>query len=147
MLRHSVIESKISPKLVKNAHLCSNTRFSGLEWSFSKIQKPRTIRMKCSCHGTGTQDSGTSWRQATAWQSWLPSQDFHQFCSIDYISGLKWNFLEIQKSKIISLEYLIILRMTWGYITQGRQDKGSKFARGVTYSEYLSWHVANTLTH
>ena len=50
----------------QNAHLCSNTCFSGLEWSFAKIQKPRTIRMKCSCHGTGTQDSGTSGRQATA---------------------------------------------------------------------------------
>ena len=56
----------ISAKLVKIAHLCSNTRFSGLEWSFAKIQKPKTLRMKCSCHGTGTQDSGTSGRQATA---------------------------------------------------------------------------------
>ena len=40
--------------------------FLSLEWSFAKIQKPRTIRMRCSFHGTGTQDSGTSGRQATA---------------------------------------------------------------------------------
>ena len=39
----------ISSNLMKIAHLCSNTHFSGLEWSFGKIQKPRTIRMKCPC--------------------------------------------------------------------------------------------------
>merc|ERR1711911_199526 len=58
-----------SPNLVKIARLCSNTHFSGLEWSFTKIQKPRTIRMKCSCHRTGTLDSGTSERHATFSQS------------------------------------------------------------------------------
>merc|ERR1711911_388534 len=35
---------------------------------FCKNLKPRTIRMKCSCHGTVTQDSGTSGRQATSSQ-------------------------------------------------------------------------------
>ena len=53
-----------------------------------------------------------------------------QFCSIDYISGLKWTFLEIQKLKITIMEYLRILKRTWVHNTQGRQDKGSKICSG-----------------
>ena len=96
----------ISPNLVKIAHLCSNTHFSSLE---PKIQKPGTITGKCSCYRTGTQDSGTSGRQATA--------------------TILFNWLYLWP-EIISLKCLRILRRTWVHNTQGRQDKGSEIHSG-----------------
>ena len=61
-----------------------------------------------------------------------------QFCSIDYISGLKWTFLEIQKLKITIMEYLRILKRTWVHNTQGRQDKGSKiFSGGYLFGVFI----------
>ena len=58
------------------------------------------------------------------------------FWSNPSISGLKWTFSAIQKPG------------TWVHNTQKTKTAGVHgFAWGVTYFEYLSWHVANMPTH
>ena len=64
----------------------------------------------------------------------------------DYILGLKWTFSETQKPKIISLECPCLWHSQWpGSITP---NTGVLiFSRGVTYSEYLSWHAILIINH
>ena len=92
--------------LMKMACLCSNTCFSGLECSFPKIQKPRTIRGKCSCHRKGTQDSGTSAGKLHPVNMGNRHRIFTNFVQTTISLASNGLFQKFKKPNIISFECL-----------------------------------------
>ena len=145
----------ISPKLVKTDHPCSNTCFSELEWGFAKIQKPRTIKMMSSCHGTGSQDSGIYGRQATARNSGKHHSIFTNFGKMTWnglfqkfknLKSLVWSALAFGKWQLTQVNNIVLIAGP-GSITPKEANTGILgFSRGlhIWSLEYLSWHVDNT---
>ena len=101
----------------------------------TKLSSPKTAQNRMNT--LSSYKSGFEW----TWEIHPVKVIFTNFVQTTISPASNGHF---QKSKIMSLECLIGPRS----IKSKKAKTGVlKFAQGVTYSEYLSWHVANTLVH
>ena len=124
---------------------CSKAHNSGLEWNFSKVQKPSLIRLVCTSPRHKIQDNCSPRIQAMVMQRGYPSKDFWSI-HVQTLITQAWNWVS-WKFKNLKLTVWSALALwtgsrsippLWAYLWILDIDIDS-------YLEYLFWHVANTI--